>query len=99
MSLRVGQARKRDANEQAIVDALEAVGAAVFKLSGAGVPDLLVAYRGRWTPLEVKSKTGTLTPRQVDSRFRAGPIPVARTVEEALQAIGVQNALARVDSQ
>jgi hypothetical protein len=87
---RVGQARRRDVNEQAIVDALEAVGAFVLKLSGAGVPDLLVAFRGRWTPLEVKSKIGKLTPKQAETAFKAGPFVIARTPEEALAAIGCE---------
>jgi Holliday junction resolvase len=88
--VRVGQSRRRDANERAIIDALEQAGAAVFQLSGPGVPDLLVAFRGLWIPLEVKSKAGKLTPKQADSRFRAGPFVIARTVDEALRAIGVR---------
>lgn len=88
--MRVGQARKRDVNEKAIVEALEHVGAAVFRLNGAGVPDLLVAYRGRWQPMEVKSARGRLTARQADTLFRAGPIPIVRSVAEALALVGVQ---------
>ena len=87
---RVGQARKRDANEKAIVDALEHVGAAVFRLNGAGIPDLLVAYRGHWLPMEVKSAHGKLTARQAEMLFRAGPIPIVRSVAEALALIGVR---------
>lgn len=82
---RVGQARKRDAGEGAIVKALEAVGATVFKVSGKGVPDLFVARRGAWYALEVKSKTGTLTPAQ---QWPDAGVSIVRNVEQALRAIG-----------
>jgi len=75
---------KRDASEQAIVDALQLVGADVFKLSGTGNPDLLVRYAGRWTPLEVKTGKGQLTRNQQHLIW-----PVARTVEQALIVVGV----------
>ncbi len=87
--MRVGQARKRDANEKAIVDALQAVGATIVKLSGKGCPDLLVCFRGVWTPLEVKNRAGKdkLTTAQRDLQAIA-TFAVARTVDEALQVIG-----------
>lgn len=85
--MRVGQVRKRDANEAALVAALEAVGAIVLKISGKGCPDLLVSFRGRWTPLEVKGKRGKLTEAQEMLQARA-MFPVARTPEEALREIG-----------
>lgn len=47
-------ARRRDANEPAIVKALQAVGATVVKLTGSGQPDLLVGWRGKTYLLEVK---------------------------------------------
>lgn len=49
-------AARRDENEQAVVDALEAAGASVTRL---GQPiDLLVGYQGRNTLLEVKKQLG-----------------------------------------
>lgn len=49
-------AARRDENEQAVVDALEAAGASVTRL---GQPmDLLVGYQGRNTLLEVKKPLG-----------------------------------------
>ncbi len=54
----VTRAKRRDANEQPIVDALIAAGAFVQKLDGAGVPDLLVSYLGVLTLLEVKLSLG-----------------------------------------
>ncbi len=54
------RAKRRDANEAAIVEALEAAGAYVQRLddSGGGVPDLLVGYRGVTKLLEVKLPLG-----------------------------------------
>jgi hypothetical protein len=44
----------RDKNEPAIVQALLDIGACVTRLDDAGVPDLLVGYKGRTFLLEVK---------------------------------------------
>lgn len=87
--MRVGQARKRDANENGIVAALEALGAVVLRLSGDGVPDLLVAYQGRWQPVEVKQPGGKLTPAQVRVQERTG-FPVVESVDQALALFGVR---------
>ena len=46
--------RRRDANERAIIEALERVGCAVTQLEGTGVPDLAVEYHGVLRFLEVK---------------------------------------------
>lgn len=80
---RVGQTRKRDANEQAIVDALKAVGAHVTRLSGEGAPDLLIAHRGRLWAVEVKSGKGKRTKAQEQTNW-----PIVRSVDEALKVIG-----------
>ena len=81
--MRIGGAKKRrDAAEAAIIQALRAYGATVFQLSGAGIPDLLVGYRGTWLPLEVKSAHGTRTPRQTWL-----DVPLVRTVEDAFTAL------------
>ena len=83
MSLWKGGARKRrDANEREIIDALKAVGAKVWQISGRGLPDLLVCYRGRFFVGEVKTATGTLRPTQSDE------FPVWRTTEGAVRGIG-----------
>jgi len=87
---RVGQARKRDANENAIVVALQAAGAYVFRLSGKGVPDLLVAYKGRWEPLEVKSPQGRTTLAQQAVMHAGITIHRVVTVEDAFRVIGVE---------
>jgi hypothetical protein len=82
--MRVGQARKRDSNEKPIREALEAVGAEVFPISGKGAPDILVRLRGRLFGFEVKSKKGKRTNAQERTRW-----PVIRSVGEALMAVGI----------
>lgn len=78
---------RRDVNEKGIVDALQAAGAIVLRLSGKGCPDLLVRFRGTWTPLEVKTKRGQLTEAQAITHALA-PFAVVRTPEQALKEIG-----------
>ena len=96
---RVGQARKRDANEPEIVAALERIGVQVFLVSGDGIPDLntydarrRAIWRGvrhMWLPVEVKRPRGKLTPSQASTKQRA-PFPVVETVDQALALFGVR---------
>ena len=78
---RGGGGKKRDTAEKPIRTALAAVGAQSWQISGTGLPDLLVAFRGRFYAGEVKSEGGTLTKHQ-------GAFPVWRTPDDALKAIG-----------
>jgi Holliday junction resolvase len=84
------RAAKRDLNEFSIVDALRTVGADVYRLSAKGVPDLLVSFRGETFLMEIKTRTGKLTPAQIKWRdqWQGGPVGVVRTVDEALAFIG-----------
>jgi Holliday junction resolvase len=84
VSRRVGQVRRRDAVEQPIVEALEAVGAHVTRISGKGAPDLLVRLRGHVFAAEVKSGKGKQTAAQQASQW-----PIWRSVEDALKAVGI----------
>jgi hypothetical protein len=87
---RGGAGKRRDVNEGDIVAALKAFGATVFQLNGSAVPDLLVGFRGRWLPLEVKTKTGRFTRLQADGFVNGGAtVPVVRSVDEALRAVGI----------
>lgn len=88
------RAAKRDANEPAIVDALEAAGAKVWRLSQP--LDLLVGVHQRFYVLEVK-REGERKPRKdratqtetiAECQRKGLPVYVVRTPEEALQAIG-----------
>ncbi len=57
---------KRDEAEPLIVDALRAVGARTWLLSGQGNPDLLVLFHGVYTPLETPAKAMNPTPVATD---------------------------------
>lgn len=80
-----GGGKRRDANEAAIVQALEQVGARVTRISGDGAPDLLVRFRGRLWAFEVKSAKGSRTEAQEVTQW-----PVIRSVAEALAALGCE---------
>lgn len=85
---------RRDAAEEPIVDALRAVGAVVRHLDGLDLPDLLVAFRGAWHLIEVK--TGKAKLRRGQEAFvqlvaaAGAQIHVCRTPEEALEALGLR---------
>lgn len=85
---RVGQARKRDANEGAIVHALKQVGASVIRISEPGAPDLLVLYFGDLFLLEIKSRQGRPTRLQDQRLLEGWPVFLTRTANDALKAIG-----------
>lgn len=75
-----------DKDQSQVVARLRALGCTVYSLAsvGDGVPDLLVGIGGENHLIEVKSKTGVLTPDQVE--FHAmwrGSIHVVRSVGEA----------------
>ena len=76
-----GAGKRRDGNEPAIVAALEAIGAQVWRLHEPGVGDLLVRWRGQLFCFEVKGPNGRLTHYQ-------GAFPVCRTAEDALRYMG-----------
>lgn len=86
------RAPKRDANEADIVQALTRVGAFVSQLSGEGIPDLLVIFRGQTWLIEVKSAKGRLTDAQIEWHAKSlnggVKVHVVHTPLEALQAIG-----------
>ena len=79
---RGGAGKRRDANEAAIVETLQAYGCRVWRIGGSGLPDLLVWYRGRAHALEVKTATGRKTDAQADV-----PWPIVRSVDEAVAVV------------
>lgn len=87
-------APKRDANELAIVEALRAVGCLVERISGAGVPDLLVwaPKRKRLLLVEVKQPKARKRLSDVQQAFRAtwaaAQPAIVSTVQEALLLVG-----------
>lgn len=76
-----GRPARRDASEQPIVAALRKVGAEVWFVSGSGLPDLLVRWRGRYYVGEVKTGKGKLTARQ------QAAFPVWRSFDDAWATI------------
>lgn len=84
------QAARRDDNETEIVTALESVGCSVYRLSQAGIPDLLVGRAGVTYLLEVKQAKGALTDDQeIFFENWNGCAYIVRTVEDALEVIGL----------
>lgn len=89
-----------DANQQPIIDALEAAHVKVWPIekTGDGVPDLLCGFRRRFFLLEVKNPETenqkkpekSLRPDQVAffEFFRGYPVFIVFTPTQALEAIG-----------
>jgi hypothetical protein len=92
------RARRVDANQTPIVDALRAIGCTVQSLAmvGQGVPDLLVGINGRNFLMEVKnedqppSKQSLTTDELLWHNEWKGKVAIVRNVKEALAAIGAQ---------
>lgn len=79
------RAAKRDTSEEEVVQALEAIGFAVERLSAEGMPDLLMSKAGRWYVAEVKTGKRGLTPAQVRMHQAArADIPILRNREDAI---------------
>lgn len=84
------RARRIDANQPMIVDALRRIGAKVAFLHELGndVPDLLVGFRGRNVLLEIKMpKKDPTSGQQVWANNWPGEVHVVHSVNEALQAV------------
>ena len=86
-------ARKRDANEREIIEALRGFGCVVIQEEHIDLW-VLPPHLPYWIPLEVKTKTGKLTAYQrklhdqLDSNY-GYKIAVVTTAEEALKAVGI----------
>ena len=91
MALRL-HGNQRDANEQEIIDCLEAAHCTVEKID---VPcDLIVGrnhgFERRTYLLEVKTEKGKLTPDQFDFQTEwRGQYAIVRNCDEALKAVGI----------
>ena len=80
---------KRDANEPEIISALRQAGATVRTISGAGIPDSLIGFRGKTYLAEIKSEKGTLTKPQEKffAEWRGFPPVIFRSVDDVIQWI------------
>jgi hypothetical protein len=91
---------QQDRNATAIVSALRQAGCVVrfiaCPVGVGGVPDVLVGFRGKTFLLELKVKGGRLNPKQVEfhQTWNGGPLAVVRSIEEALRAVGLGEAVA-----
>jgi Holliday junction resolvase len=85
-------ARRKDENQNEIVDALEMAGCAVTDLSraGDGVTDLLVTRAGKHYLIEVKSRRGKLRASQDEFRVKHDPVYLVRSVDQALKTVGLR---------
>jgi hypothetical protein len=86
---------KSDAPTKAIVECLRAAGTSVHYLdphrSGAGLPDLLVGFRGYTYLMEVKRVGGKLNPKQTEwhANWKGDHVHVVHDAIEALRVIGL----------
>ena len=89
--MRASRANKVDANQAAIVKALEKTGATVQSLGsvGDGCPDLLVGRLGVTLLLEVKGKKGKTTEDQEEwfSWWRGDGVWIVRDEYEAMEVV------------
>jgi len=86
------RAAKVDGNQKSIVAALRAAGATVQHLHkvGEGCPNILAGFRSENYILEIKQESGKVNKLQKEwhDNWR-GHVFVVRSVDEALDAIGV----------
>ena len=85
-------AAKTDAAHAEIRDGLRDLGYEVWDCHkyGSGFPDLLVLVNGEFNLLEIKSKYGTLKPREQDffARFSGpGRAYVVKSLEDAIECL------------
>lgn len=78
---------RRDANEPEVIAALEAHGFHVTRISGKGVPDLLISHGGdrQWVA-EVKTEKGRVKPAQAEfyAEWRGEPVELLRSIDDAI---------------
>lgn len=80
---------KRDISEPDIIETLQKHGAVVHRVSGKGIPDLLIGYRGRTYLAEAKTGKRGLNNNQVKffDEWRGYPPVIFRTVDDVIEWI------------
>jgi len=85
-------AKRVDANQAEIVDALRKAGATVQDLHevGKGCPDIMIGWLGYNILMEIKAPGGKLNKREQEwhDTWR-GQVVVVHSIEEALEVLGV----------
>lgn len=84
------RAAKRDKNEREIIEALEAIGC--FVMQETNIDLYVLTPQGNWTPIEIKTKSGKLTPYQVELHNKikleqSYEIPIVKSIDEAITLI------------
>ena len=84
-------ASKTDTAHAEIRDGLRGLGYEVWDCHkyGSGFPDLLVLANGDFFLFEIKSKYGTLKPREQDffARFESGRAYIVKSLEHAIKCV------------
>jgi hypothetical protein len=82
---------KRDAAEPEVVEAFEAGGAKVWRISGKDIPDLIVGYLGVNRAVEVKTDRAKLKTGQAKchAAWTGDPPVIARTPAQARKWLAV----------
>lgn len=84
---------RKDANQSAIIAALEAIGASVAVLNNANMPDLIVGYRGVNTLIEVKDGDKPPSKQKLRPNQKAwhgawrGQVDVVTNIDSALKLV------------
>lgn len=86
--------RKKDANQEEILRALEQVGCSIIDASavGGGCPDLVVGRAGVTYLIEIKNPNTKGKLNKLQQRFFdtwKGQVDVAYTIEDALRIVGL----------
>ena len=87
---RGGGKHRRDALEPYLLAALHQLGVQTWQINGAGLPDVLCYFRGRFFPMEIKRPHGTLTKAQLPA-----PWPIVRSLAEACAVLGIDGGIPR----
>jgi len=87
------RAKKTDANQKEIIEALRQVGVTVFDTSavGRGFPDLVIGWQGVNYLVEVKTEKGKPTDFQVNffTHWR-GQVVLVRNVKDIFNFLGIK---------
>ena len=78
---------KRDISEPEIVEALTKAGATVHRVSGTGIPDLLIGFRGKTYLAEAKTGKRKLNENQMKffDEWRGFPPVIFRSVDDVTE--------------
>ena len=88
--IRGGRANRVDGNQKEIIEGLRSCGIAAYSLSsmGGGIPDVIAAWKGQTTLLEVKQPGQKLTAAETAwHEAWPGQVAIVHSFKEAYDAI------------